>query len=479
MLLLALVVLAAGVGAAGVLWRRQHSGQASSIPTTGPGDAGPWPRPAAVRSASPGQPPFVTAVGADGRHFLDQYGRPLLVHGDAPWSLLTDLSPAQAELYLRNRHDHGINAALVSLVGAEANGGPADDGSTFDGLRPFVEGEVTSWSEPYWDRVSRYLTLAAEQGITVFLYPIDGWTIGRSFRPGSVEQCQAYGTMVAKRLAALPNLVWMSGGDYFPDADDPSHGTDVDHCIDAMMRGIRTAGDSRPFSIQLGYPKSVSTDNPYWADRVDWNFVYTYLPTYRAVLDAYARPPARPALLGEANYERENNDPDTADTTDETLRRQLLWALTSGAAGTFSGSDDWEFLDGWEERLDTPAVAQLGRLRRLFAGLAWEQLVPDTAQPLVTAGRGVQLTDDTRMDVLDNDYVTAARTPDGRLAVVYVPTARTVSVNRSLLADGTTAVWIDPASGQRRAVPLAGTFRTPGRNAGGTEDWLLLLSASS
>ena len=54
---------------------------------------------------------------------------------------------------------------------------------------------------------------------------------------------------------------------------------------------------------------------------------------------------------GEANYEGENNQPETPPTTDETLRRQVLWSLTSGAAGEFVGSDDWEFHDGWEERL--------------------------------------------------------------------------------------------------------------------------------
>ena len=53
---------------------------------------------------------------------------------------MTDLSPAQAELYFRNRRKHGFNAAIVSLVGAEANGGPSDDGGTFDGLNPFVDG---------------------------------------------------------------------------------------------------------------------------------------------------------------------------------------------------------------------------------------------------------------------------------------------------------------------------------------------------
>ena len=51
------------------------------------------------------------------------------------------------------------------------------------------------------------------------------------------------------------------------------------------------------------------------------------------------------------------------------------------------------------------------------------------------------------MDVLDNDYVTAARTPDG--------------------------TW---PSSTRRPVPMSASFTPPGRNAAGAGDWLLVLS---
>jgi hypothetical protein len=105
--------------------------------------------------------------------------------------------------------------------------------------------------------------------------------------------------------------------------------------------------------------------------------------------------------------------------------------------------------------------------------------VPDVESPLVTAGRGTELTDDIWMDVLDNDYVTAARAPDGRLAVVYVPSQRTITIDRTTLADDVTATWVDPASAQRRPVPLEDTFTTPGRNAGDDDDWLLLLTTPS
>jgi hypothetical protein len=437
-----------------------------------------WPEPAPGRQATRAGPQFVTSVSPNGRYFLDQYGRPLLLKGDSPWALMTRLSPRQARLWFADRQRQGFNAAIISLIGATANGAPSDDGATFDGLLPFADGDILRWQEPYWERVTAYLRLAADHGITVLLYPIDGWTIGRSFVPRSIEQCHRYGARIAQRFADLPNIVWMSGGDYWYAyaAKDPARGTDLDRCIDAMMRGIREAGDGRPFSVQLKAEKSISTDILYWARRVDWNFVYTYYPTYKAVLDARRRRPAIPAVFGEANYEGENNQHETPPTTDETLRRQVLWSLTSGAAGEFFGSHDWSFHPGWERRLSTRGLTQVTRLRKLFSTLRWWELVPDTANELVTAGRGTELRTDEPKDVLENDYVTATRTPDGRLAVVYLPTGRTISVNRSAMAAGTRAAWIDPTSGRRRPVPMSPNFTTPGRNAAGGDDWLLLLT---
>ena len=119
---------------------------ASAYPDT------PWP--AAPPRAGPAGPPFVTSVSPNGRHFLDQYGQPILLKGDAPWSLLTDLSPAQAELYFSTREQQGFNAAIISLLGNPANGGPSEDGSTYDGIAPFVDGDVPRWNEPYWERVT-------------------------------------------------------------------------------------------------------------------------------------------------------------------------------------------------------------------------------------------------------------------------------------------------------------------------------------
>ncbi|MGI8459455.1 MAG: DUF4038 domain-containing protein [Propionibacteriaceae bacterium] len=482
----ALVVLALVVVAA---WPRllilRHGGNDGRgnavIPDAGAPLPGSWPTPTPVTSTPPaGQPAYVSAVSADRRSFVDQYGRPLLIRGDSPWSLLVDTSRAQAETYFATRAKQGFNAAIVSLLGATGNGAPSDDGATYDGLRPFVGTDATRFNEAYWARVRSYLKVAARNGVTVFLYASDAWVVGRSFRPANVAACSTYGEQVAAHLAGLPNLVWMAGGDYVPRPADVAGGSAVDHCIDAMMRGIRSTGDNHLFSVQLGFDGAfLTTDYPFWASRTDWNFVYTYFPTYSAVRAAYMRTPTMPALLGEANYERENNQPDTPTTTTETLRRQTLWALTSGAAGDFFGTADWSLPDGWETRLDSPGALQVNADRDVVAGLPWWRLRPDTTGRFLLAGAGTAVDRSARLDVLASDLATATVADDGTAALVYVPTSRTITVDPTVLAVGTTVTWVDPSDASTRPAALTTSYLTPGRNHDGGEDWLLRFASPS
>jgi hypothetical protein len=120
-------------------------------------------------------------------------------------------------------------------------------------------------------------------------------------------------------------------------------------------------------------------------------------------------------------------------------------------------------------------VEQVSRLRSLFERLPWWRLVPDTGGRLVVGGRGSSVGMSQPVDVLNNDHVTAARTPDGHIAVVYVPTQRTVTVDLQAIPRGSRAAWIDPVSGARTATPVTSSLTTPGENAGGDSDWLLLL----
>lgn len=416
---------------------------------------------------------YVTAISPNGRYFEDQHGAPILVFGDSPWAGVVRWSPQQAELYFAHREASGFNASIVSLVGSRDNGGPDDDGGTYDGILPFDTGDVTRWHEPYWERVDEYVRSAHAHGNTLFLYPIDGWNVSKAFQHATLDDARRYGALVANRYAHFPNIVWMAGGDHFP-SDPPGR---RDAMFENVLLGIRATGDTRPFSIQLGYPASLSTDSPFWERYVDFNFVYTYLPTYRAVLDGYRRDP-RPALLSEANYEGENNLPGTPVTTDEVLRRQMAWALTSGSPGYFYGSDDWEFHPGWEGRLDTAAVGQLGRLRELFEFFDWWTLVPDESSDVIVAGRGEPFVEGVEIGVMGNDHLTAARV-GADLLVAYVPTTRTVSVDLTKLTHPPIARWVDAANATAPPVEVgigpSGTVTTPGRNSAAGQDWLLML----
>src|SRR6516165_10506705 len=146
----ALALVLAGASGVWILGRDHQRGQAMRIPGVSQDASVPWPTPS-VR-AKPEGPPYVTYVSPNGRYFLDQYRKPILVKGDSPWALMTKVSSVQAKLWFKNRQEHGFNAAIVSLIGSVNNGGPSDDGSTFDGLLPFIDGNILNWQEPYWRR---------------------------------------------------------------------------------------------------------------------------------------------------------------------------------------------------------------------------------------------------------------------------------------------------------------------------------------
>lgn len=401
----------------------------------------------------------------------------MLIQGDSPWSMIVDLSAESAARYMDDRETKGINALSVSLLGSVANGGIDDDGRTYDGILPFVDGDVGKPSREYFDRAHEYLAMARDRGMNVFLYPVDAWVVGNAFKPNNIAQCEGYGAFLAERFADLPNLVWMFGGDYVPDTDLPAEGSTTDHCIAAIINGLRVAGDNRPFSIQIGFgEETFSTQNKYWRDKVDWNFVYNYGPTYRAVRAAYEDRPI-PVILGEANYEGENNQPDTPNTTNETLRRQTLWALTSGAVGDMYGSADWNFSEGWENRLDRPGLDQVSGIRRIFDSIQWWLLEPDLTGRFLTSETEAGPEAQGGNDVLDGTLATATVAANGNAAIVYIPSTRTVTVDTTLLSTNFRAQWIDPTNGKASDAGVQQQYTSPGANADGDGDWILAFSA--
>ena len=80
--------------------------------------------------------------------------------------------------------------------------------------------------------------------------------------------------------------------------------------------------------------------------------------------------------------------------------------------------------------------------------------------------------------------MTTAATRDGKLAMSYLPAGGTIAVNMARLAGRMQAQWYDPTNGKYSPVSRS-PFRnsasvhlaTPGKNADGDPDWVLVLTA--
>jgi hypothetical protein len=132
--------------------------------------------------------------------------------------------------------------------------------------------------------------------------------------------------------------------------------------------------------------------------------------------------------------------------------------------------------------LQTRAVAQLSSLRRAFQRQSgWQRLVPDFSSTFITAGRGTKgnATDDYFPGDTGGSYVTGSRTPDGRLAVIYLPDAtQRITIDQSKMGPGYTARWVDPTNGNTIGATEGATYSRNAPHADGADDWLLVLTAT-
>jgi chitodextrinase len=427
--------------------------------------------------STPPSTSYPLKVSANGRYLVDQHDVPFLIAGDSPQALMVNLSEAEADAFFADRQAAGFNLVWVNLLCATYTGGRAD-GSTYDGIVPFTTpDDVSTPNEAYFTRIDHMLALAAQHGLVVLLDPAETGSYLSVLLANGTTKARNYGRYLGTRYGNVDNIIWMSGNDFqsWPTAGD-------DAVVQAVARGIHDTDDGHIHTVELDYQVSGSLDDPTWAPLIELNASYTYFPTYAQVLADYDRPNALPTFMVEANYEFEHNAADLG--TPAILRRQEYWTMLSGAAGQLYGNRyTWPFIDGWQQNLDTPGSLQFGYVQFLFASRRWFDLIPDQTHAVVTAGYGT-FTDSGALG--DSDYATAARTPDGALAMAYMPTLRTLTVDMTKLGSQAYASWYDPSRGT--FTPIAGspfpntgarTFTPPGNNGDGDGDWVLVLEATS
>lgn len=430
--------------------------------------------------------------------------------GDAPQNLIANLSQADAEKYMANRERYGINTLWINLLCIYSEGHSCNkQASTLDGLVPFTKvGDLSTPNPAYFQRADEMISLAASHNMLVLLDPIETVSWLSVLRANGVDKAFAFGQWLGNRFKNVPNIIWMHGNDFqtWRDVTD-------DALVQAVARGIRSSDTNHIHTVALNYYTSGSLDDPTWAPLIDLNAVYTYFPTYARVLTEYNREGHKPVFLVETIYEFEQNF--CIDGSPQNLRRQGYWAMLSGATGQIYGSKYiWRLEKGWETKLDSPGAIQLRYLKDLFASRNWNALIPEQTHSLVTSGydslagyfgkiaethslvtpgHGLagyfgKITDYIGRcltgfgSITTNTYLTAARTPDGSLAMAYLPSVRSITVDMSKLAGLTQARWYDPTNGRYLEVegsPFANVgsrqFTPPRNNSAGDGDWILVL----
>src|SRR5580693_691884 len=432
-------------------------------------------------------PVFPLKISANGRYLVDQKNVPFLIVGDSPQGLMGRLSEHDAETYLADREAHGFNTAGWIDVMCAGHDYPDNvTAATPDGIRPFsgfIQGgadyqhyDLSKPNEAYFSRLDHIVQLAAHHHLAVFLDPIEtiGWL--PTLRNNGPNTAYAYGQYLGRRYKSFANILWLNGNDF----NSWRNSTD-DALVQAVAKGIHSVDPDQLQTVELNVVTSSSFDDPTWIPLSALNSTYTYSPTYMQMIHSYNQKPVAPTYLVEAHYDLEDVGKPPDFGTPAVLRREEYWTMLSGGVGQFYGNAyTWSFKAGWQSHLDTPGVAQVKLWKEFFSGLPWQDLVPDLDHSILTAGYGTYGTFETR--VSQSDYSAAANAPDGSIVVIYMPTARTITINMGALRGSMRARWFDPTSGAYQDVPGSPfaksgnhTFTPPGKNHDGDSDWVLVL----
>jgi hypothetical protein len=457
------------------------------------------PPPAATKAA------FPLRVESGKRHLVDALGQPFLIVGDTAWSLEVNADRADIVLYLDDRVQKGFNTILFSAMEhcftrlADLPTWRCGDQRNLHGEAPFAASSEGAYdfakpNEPFWRNVDDVVAEASRRNLLLLIAPAylgqggggEGWH--RDMLANGPASLDAYGRFLGERYKGFKNIIWVEGGDFAP--------PDMTH-VGAVVAGINSAApDSlHTYHSSRGLSALDTVGSETW---LGLNALYTDELVAKAARSNYARS-TMPFFLIEAWYENEW-------ASGYGARKQAYQAILGGATGQLLGTRPvWAFKDDWQAALQSDGAKSISTLGRLFSKLDWWRLIPDREFAFETAIQGAHPTADD-----DDDYFTvspAAVTADGSFGVIYnadcwpgrmrgggtclIPgmdsEIRRIGIDLSkLVGPRVRATWIDPSSGA--AVPVGGSpfhatgpieLMTPGKNAAGDTDWILLFESIS
>lgn len=259
--------------------------------------------------------------------------------GDAAWSLITQLSQADALQYLDDRKSRGFNTVLVEAMEHKFS---THNPPWLNDARaaPFANtSDFGTANAAFFDHVAWVVQQAADRGMLVIITPSyigwgcadEGWCA--EMRSNGTDKLYAYGQFLGRRLRNLPNIVWLNAGDHLPStAGSPS---DMD-LVAALINGLKN-GDGGAHLHTAHWMRGTSGSEAPGVNWLDLDSIYSGAgaQTLRDALDDWGRSRGlRPTFFLEGLYEHDNHKPGGT-----ALRAQMYQPVLAG-----EGSGDWLLL---------------------------------------------------------------------------------------------------------------------------------------
>lgn len=438
-------------------------------------------------------------VAANGRFFEHADGTPFFWMGDTVWYGAILSSKADWDTYLADRVSKRFDVVHFNVV-APRNGVAADE-----------NGEVSFAGAEYFEKPSRFSRLVTKGLKFVGLNSETDIRMNPRFYQRldeRIDAVNAQGLLAAIVLTwglrpedsgnALPevqvvrlirylearyganHVVWIVTGDNRYEGVDGERWKRIGRA--AFGGGFHAPVTTHPNSLRWPW---VRFHDEKWLDFIIYQsghgddantlrWIHSGSPSRH-----WQDPPPRPFINLEPPYEGHLGYQSRKPHSDYSTRRAIYWSLlnapTAGVTYGAHGVWSWHTAVGqpptdhpttgvaktWREALSFPGSTQMKYLEEFFTSIAWWTLRPD---------------DNLLAEQPDGDdpvrHVSASRSENGDLVVLYLPMGGGVRIKDNALRKDLQATWFDPRSGQTMLTQSseANVFQAPDR-----QDWILLL----
>lgn len=416
-------------------------------------------------------------LSSNRRYFEHADGTPFFFLSDTVWCgpLLSDRH--DWDVFLKDRVEKEFTAIQFVMTQWRMAKADADGNPTFRGTERVAVNPV------FFQRMDKYVDAINDAGLLAV--PVLLWAIRGNDNPGyylpESQKIVLASYMVARYGAH--QVIWFLGGDgkYSGEGGNTWHrvGRAIFHEDQHRLATMHPGGKSwvgkefrnEPWFSFVGYQSGHGDDEK----------TFRWLNQGPAATEWNNRPNL-PVINIEPNYEAHNGYTHRRVHNDLSVRRAAYWSLmVSPTAGvSYGGQGIW----GWHTKVqapadhvstglgspwyvakDLPGAFSMKYLHEFFKAIDWWRLVP--AQEILTSQPGKEV---------PSQFVAAAKSKAGDLAVVYMPEGGSVTLKTDSLKKGALSRWYHPRTGGWLEAGKVGkspqTFKTVDRN-----DWVLLIEA--